>query len=187
MFKLNFSKKLINSPTFPDEILHSFVPTSTYHVVPSHVSSLVMQSEEERESEPTSQRPKKAKRARASRKGKEKVHESPISNTDSQQEDEPPESKATPSPPPAAKKRKITSAAKNKKTKMATADISHYYSSSDEEQTLLPSVLAQKKTRGREVNSDDDGCDVEITKEVQNRAAGTLQQMAQAAKRRLGL
>ena len=37
------------------------------------------------------------------------------------------------------------------------------------------------------VAADDDGSDVEITKEVHNRAATTLRQMAQAAKQRPGL
>ena len=74
----------MNSPIFPDEILHLFVPTSTEPAAPSHVSSLAMQSEEEWESEPVSPPSPTTKKASASRKGKEKVLESPLHSPKSQ-------------------------------------------------------------------------------------------------------
>ena len=73
----------MNSPIFPDEILQPFVPTSTEPAVASHVSSLAVQFEEEREFGPVSPPSPTTKKASASRKGKDKVPESPLHSLES--------------------------------------------------------------------------------------------------------
>ena len=52
MFQLNLPKKLLNSPTFPDEILLPFVPATSAPTTPSHVVSPAEQLEVEEESVP---------------------------------------------------------------------------------------------------------------------------------------
>ena len=69
MFTLNFSKKLMNCPVFPDDVLHPYVPTAVEPNDLSHVPSQDVQSEEELEFEPTFPA-KKAKSASTSKKGK---------------------------------------------------------------------------------------------------------------------
>ena len=71
------------------------------------------------------------------------------------------------------------------------AEISHYYSSTDDELAAQVSKTPKKtaKASGKKVASaqpaaapaDDEGCDLEIIKEVQHRAARTLRQMVEAA------
>lgn len=160
MFKLNFSKKLMNSPVF---ILHPYVPTSTEPAAPSQVSSPAEQTEEEIETEPTPPPSKKAKAASTSRKGKEKMPEHAQLES---------EFEATSSPLP-LKKAKVASSAKKGKKKMTTAEISHFYSSSSKEEHIAPSPAVQKQkskapteeppTEENVVASDSE---VAITKEV---------------------
>jgi len=55
MFTLNFLKKLMSCPIFPDDILHPYVPTTTKHAEPdeqSPITNSVEQSEEETNFEP---------------------------------------------------------------------------------------------------------------------------------------
>ena len=191
MFKLNLPKKLMNSPKFPDEILLPFVPTTSKPATPSQVLSPIEQSEEEEESKLAPQPPKTSKKAKASRKGKEKVHESPVLNSDSKHEEEYSEPEATLSPPPQKKAKTITPA-KKKRSQLSAAEISHYYSSSDKEPAAQVLTIPKKKSKTStqkveikqlSVAVDDDGSDLVITKEVHHRAAKTLCQMAQAAKR----
>ena len=63
----------MNSPIFPNDIFHPYVPTSIENAIPSQVSSPVARSKEEMEFEAAPQPPKKTKKAKKSRKGREKV------------------------------------------------------------------------------------------------------------------
>ena len=83
MFKPNFSKKLMNLPVFPDEILQPFVSTHDEATVPSPFPSPVEQSDEEEDAEPVVPSPPKhkGKATRTSRKGKEKMPETKESFT----------------------------------------------------------------------------------------------------------
>ena len=55
MFQLNFPKKLMNSPVFPDEILLPFVPATSDPVAPAHVASPAGQCDVEEEAMPAPQ------------------------------------------------------------------------------------------------------------------------------------
>ena len=83
MFQLNLPRKLLNSPTFLDEILLPFVPATSAPTTPSHVASPAEQLEVEEESVPALQPLKTRTKAKASRKGKEKVHDSLVSSSES--------------------------------------------------------------------------------------------------------
>ena len=55
MFQLNFPKKLLNSPVFPDEILLSFVSATSDPAAPGQVVSPAGQCDVEEEAVPAPQ------------------------------------------------------------------------------------------------------------------------------------
>ena len=159
MFQLNFSKKLITSPIFLDEVFQPFEPdienvanADDEPAMPansepiSHVQSQENQSDEEPILESISPA-KKTKSASMSRKKKmpEWVPESEDEATPSpykmatgkekmpKYQESAPATNVSPFSP-LAKKRKTISAKKGGNVKMTAAEIRHYYSSSEEEQ-----------------------------------------------------
>ena len=172
MFQLNFSKKLINCPVFPDEVLHPFVPSTVAakeaieqveNVDTSPMHSHEEHSEEELVFQPTpsAQKPKPIS---TSKKGKEKLPEF----MEHIFEDE-----AIPSPPP-HKKAKRTTSSKKGQTKMSAVYISHFYSSSFEDEPAVPapqkrksqSLMPESPSAMDAAPSDREGSDVAITREV---------------------
>ena len=169
MFQLNFPKKLLNSPVFPDEILLPFVPATSDPVAPDCVASPAGQCDIEEEAMPAPQPLRTRTKAKASHKGMEKVPDSLISSSESWLDRVPTEPESTPTPPlkkkpktaaslsgkkattatssPPAKPTKSTTPPRKKMSQLVAAEISHYYSSTDDE-TLAPiSKLTKKKTQ----------------------------------------
>ena len=215
MFQLNFPKKLLNSPVFPDDILLPFVIPTVEHAGPSQAVGQTEPCDEQEEAVPMPQPPRTRTKAKASRKGKEVVPEAPNSSSESWLNRVSAESDSTPTPPPkkrtkvaaspATKKAKAAASTlqgkqaisitpvKKKRSQLVAAEIAHYYSSTDSD-NLTVSTLTKKKSQasGKKVASAppapvDDDDDLEVVKEVQHTAARTLRQMAEAAKRRPGL
>ena len=83
MFQLNFPKKLLKCPVFPDDILVPFVSATVEPAAPSHAVSPTEQCDVEEEAMPASQQLRTRTEAKASRKGKETVLASPISSSES--------------------------------------------------------------------------------------------------------
>ena len=152
MFQLNFSKKLLSSPIFPDEVLQPFGSEGGNEAADAEVSpdeseheepSQEVQSDEQTLRDIISPK-RKAKAASGSRKRQLLVSESDDEDTPSPCQKArgkatmPAHQESVPaamfSPfAPLAKKRKAGSAKKGLKVKMTTAEIRHFYSFSSEE------------------------------------------------------
>ena len=163
MFQLNFSKKLLSSPIFPDEVLQPFGSEGGNEAADAEVSpdeseheepSQEVQSDEQTLRDIISPK-RKAKAASGSRKRQLLVSESDDEDTPSPcpktkgKAKMPEPHKFTPaamfSPfAPLAKKRKTESAKKGVKVKMAAAEIRHFYSSSSEEGRKSKPAAARK-------------------------------------------
>ena len=177
MFKFNFSKKLMNCPTFPDEVLCPFTPSfaDTKNATPA-------ESHEPSKEETNSKIPHSP--PQTSKKGKEKLHEYLGSI---------PAADVTLSSPP-KKKVRISTFSKNKRSQLQAVEIAHYYSSDDDHPLSAPTSPEERSkvsSKGHMiekevVHSDSKDSDMAITKQV-GITAKSLQQMAKAIKQRPGL
>ena len=74
-FELNLKKKVMNPPVFPDNILQPYVQAPSKPDAPSRMTEDESEHDSEAEVTPSPLPPKKAKKAIASKKGKEKILE----------------------------------------------------------------------------------------------------------------
>ena len=178
MFQLKFSRKLMNCPTFPDEVLSPFVPSST-----DTRNATPGASQEPYEDDTNSDIPYSP--LQTSKKGKEKLPAYSGSK---------PTAVVTPSSPPKKRVKIATFSKKKKRSQLQATEIAHYYSSNDDHPVPVstsPKERSKVSSKGHKiekeaVRSESEDSDMEITKEVRI-TVKSLQQMAKAAKQRPGL